>query len=69
MIKDHETVADSEETLETILGLEKCTKQLVLNVEKNAKFLSNLKKEETYSARNAMRSESKAPSKNTAVKA
>jgi len=40
---------------EEILAQEKCTKQLVLNVDKNVKCRSNQKKEETFSAKNALR--------------
>jgi hypothetical protein len=38
----------------SMMGLEKCTKQLVLNVRRNAKFLSNQQKANQFIAKIAL---------------
>ncbi len=48
-----EEAADSDR--EEILAQEKCTKQLVLSVVKNVKYHLSQKKEEMFSAKNALR--------------
>ena len=55
--KDQETTeeaADSIEDLEEISDLERCIKPNVLNVARNAKFLSSQLKDNRFTAENAM---------------